>query len=126
MPAAARVGDKHRCLKTEPVPHKGGELLEPGSRTVFIGKESAARVGDKAWCEGGAHDVIVTGEPTVLIGNRRAARLGDATDGGHITTGCTTVMIGPNPQAGLLREAARSGMPFCEKVLRVRLAGRDD
>ena len=126
MPAAARVGDKHHCTKTEPIPHEGGAILEPGSRTVFIGEENAARVGDKARCRGGAYDVIVTGEPTVLIGERPAARLGDATDGGHITTGCTTVLIGPHPQAALLREAARTGVPFCEKVLRVRLEGRDE
>lgn len=126
MPAAARVGDKHRCSKTEPVPHEGGEILDPASRTVFIGEENAARLGDKAWCEGGAYDVIVIGEPTVLIGERPAARLGDATDGGHIVTGCTTVLIGPHPQAALLREAARTGAPFCVKARRVRLEGRDD
>jgi uncharacterized Zn-binding protein involved in type VI secretion len=108
------------------VPHGGGEILDPGCRTVFIGEENAARVGDKAWCEGGAYDVIVTGEPTVLIGERPAARLGDSTDGGHITSGCTTVLIGPHPQVELLREAARSGVPFCEKVRRVRLEGRDE
>lgn len=126
MPAAARVGDKHVCTKTEPVPHGGGEIVDPGSRTVFIGEEHAARVGDKAWCQGGAFDVIVTGETTVLIGERPAARLGDATDGGHVTTGCTTVLIGPHPQAAVMREAARLGAPFCEKVRRVRLEGRDD
>ncbi len=126
MPAAARVRDKHRCRKADPVPHKGGEILEPGGRTVYIGKEKAARVGDKAWCEGGAFDVIVTGEPTVLIGERPAARLGDATDGGHVTTGFTSVLIGPHPQAALFREAARVGAPFCAKARRVRLEGRDD
>lgn len=126
MPAAARVGDKHRCHKMDPVAHKGGEILEPGARTVFIGEENAARVGDKAWCEGGAYDVIITGEPTVLIGERPAARLGDATDGGHITSGCTTVLIGPHPQVELLREAARVGAPFFENFVRVRVEGRDE
>jgi uncharacterized Zn-binding protein involved in type VI secretion len=126
MPAAARVGDKHHCEKTEPVPHGGGEIVEPGSRTVFIGEEKAARVGDKAFCQGGAFDVIVTGEPTVLIGERPAARLGDATDGGHVTTGCTTVLIGPHPQVDVMRQAARIGAPFCAKVRRVRLEGRDE
>lgn len=126
MPAAARVRDKHRCRKADPVPHKGGEILEPRGRTVYIGKEKAARVGDKAWCEGGAFDVIVTGEPTVLIGERPAARLGDATDGGHVTTGFPSVLIGPHPQAALFREAARVGAPFCAKARRVRLEGRDD
>ncbi|WP_437308489.1 PAAR domain-containing protein [Sorangium sp. So ce388] len=125
MPAAARVGDQHVCYKTEPVVHNGGEILEPGSRTVFIGQANAACVGDKAWCEGGVYDVIVTGEPTVLIGERAAARLGDATEGGHVTSGCTTVLIGPPPMVEVLREAARSGTPFCEKIVRVRLEERD-
>lgn len=115
MPAAARVGDNHRCHHKEPAPHVGGEILPPCCKTVVIGDEPAARVGDKAHCQGGEDDVIVTGEPTVLIGERQAARLGDATDGGHITTGFPTVQIGPHPQAKALRDASRAGVPFCEK-----------
>ena len=63
MPLAARVGDTHRCHHDDPVPHVGGPILDPGCRTVFIGRENAARVGDLALCAGAAHDVIVTGEP---------------------------------------------------------------
>lgn len=114
MPAAARVGDDHRCDHVDAVPHEGGEIIS-GCETVVIGDEPAARVGDRAFCAGGAFDVIVTGEPTVLIGGRAAARLGDATDGGHITRGLPTVEIGPHPLARALRQAARSGVPFCEK-----------
>jgi uncharacterized Zn-binding protein involved in type VI secretion len=122
MPLAARVGDDHRCLHVNPVAHVGGPILQPGSRTVFIGTTNAARVGDRALCSGGAHDVIVTGEPTVLIGGQPAARLGDATDGGFISTGEPTVTIGPEPRAASLREAAREGVPFCAKETRRRLA----
>jgi uncharacterized Zn-binding protein involved in type VI secretion len=121
MPLAARAGDRHTCAHVDPVPHVGGPILDPGCATVFIGAKNAARVGDRAFCAGGAHDVIVTGEPTVLIGGKPAARLGDATDGGHITSGEPTVTIGPHPRAQALREAACDGVPFCEKLARARL-----
>jgi uncharacterized Zn-binding protein involved in type VI secretion len=126
MPLAARVGDKHRCSKADPVPHVGGEILASTCRTVFIGRDNAARVGDTAFCAGGAHDVILTGERTVLIRGKPAARLGDATHGGHITSGCPTVLIGPHPRAESLREAARDGVPFCEKSGRVTVADPED
>ena len=122
MPLAARVGDRHRCDHQTPAPHLGGPIQSPGCRTVFIGRDNAARVGDTALCEGVAHDVILTGEPTVLIGGKPAARLGDATDGGHISSGCPSVIIGPHPRALALREAARDGVPFCDKSVRTRLA----
>ena len=120
MPAAARVGDKHVCSKTEPVAHIGGGIVEPASPNVFIGKRNAARAGDLAFCSGGAHDVIATGEETVLISGRAAARLGDATDGGHIVTGAVTVLIGPNPRAAILEEASREGLPFCSTDTRAQ------
>jgi uncharacterized Zn-binding protein involved in type VI secretion len=122
MPAAARVGDNHRCHHVDPAPHVGGEILPPGCETVFIGDEPAARTGDKAFCSGGEYDVIVTGEPTVLIGDQPAARLGDATAGGHVTTGFPTVQIGPHPQIEAFRDASRSGVPFCEKHVRTKVA----
>ena len=92
---------------------------------MLIGEEPAACVGDRARCVEGSRDVIVTGEPTVLLKGLPAARLGDATDGGHITTGCTTVQIGPQPQALAMRRAARFGAALVEKHVRARLAGRD-
>ena len=125
MPLAARVGDKHVCRRTDPVPHVGGEILDATCRTVFIGRVNAARAGDRARCAGGAHDVIVTGDPTVLIAGKPAARLGDATDGGHVVTGSSTVVLGPSPQVAILRAAARDGVPFCEKRTRVQVEGRD-
>lgn len=125
MPAAARVGDRHRCKKTDPAPHLGGVVLPPGARTVFVGKDPAARAGDRAYCEGEAHDEILTGEPTVLVSGRPAARLGDATDGGHVISGEATVQIGPHPLAVALRRAARDGDPFCDKHQRVHVAEPD-
>lgn len=99
--SAARVGDEHVCKHTTSgVPHKGGEIVSPGARTVFIGREPAARVGDRCWCEGGAFDVIVQGEPTVLIGGKPAARSGDATSGGLVVEGDETVLLGPARRAG--------------------------
>lgn len=114
MPAAARVGDKHRCDEIDPAPHLGGEILD-GCKTVLFGEEMAARVGDHAHCSGDAHDVIASGEATVLVGGHPAARLGDATAGGHIQSGLTTVQIGAPSEVELLRAAAQAGLPFCEK-----------
>jgi uncharacterized Zn-binding protein involved in type VI secretion len=90
------------------VPHRGGEIVE-GCPTVEIGDEPAARRGDRAYCDGGAYDVIVKGEPTVEIGGRPAARVGDATDGGRIATGCATVQIGPSREIERLNRAAELG-----------------
>jgi uncharacterized Zn-binding protein involved in type VI secretion len=106
MPAAARVGDPHVCEHTDPEPHLGGPILS-GCPTVFIGEENAARVGDRAWCDGGQPDVITSGEATVLIGKKAAARRGDTTDGGHICDGCATVLIGTPTRRHALRRAAQ-------------------
>ncbi|HZF49168.1 MAG TPA: PAAR domain-containing protein [Polyangiaceae bacterium] len=109
MPAAARTGDNHRCYEADPVPHRGGEIVE-GCPTVEIGDLPAARRGDRAHCEGGAYDVIMKGDPTVEIGGRPAARVGDATDGGKISTGCATVQIGPVREIQELNRAAELGV----------------
>jgi uncharacterized Zn-binding protein involved in type VI secretion len=93
MPKAARVGDAHTCKHNEPIAHRGGPILD-GCATVLIGELPAARVGDHAWCDGGAFDVISLGEETVVIGGRPAARAGDRTDGGVIAGGLGTVRIG--------------------------------
>lgn len=116
MPAAARAGDNHRCYQQCPVPHKGGGIFT-GCKTVLIGEAPAARVGDKAFCQGGSADVIIAGKRTVLIGGKPAARLGDATNGGHVSTGLTTVQIGSHPLIAALREAADAGVPFCARVV---------
>ncbi len=98
MRPAARVGDMHVCPMVTPavppVPHVGGPILPPGSLTVLIGGQPAARLGDMATCTG-PPDAIALGSATVLILNQPAARIGDATaHGGSIVAGCPTVLIG--------------------------------
>jgi uncharacterized Zn-binding protein involved in type VI secretion len=95
MPMAARVGDMHVCpLVNGTVPHVGGPVLPPGSPTVLIGGQPAARVGDMLTCTG-PPDVIIKGSATVMIGGMPAARMGDNTaHGGTIVAGYPTVMIG--------------------------------
>jgi uncharacterized Zn-binding protein involved in type VI secretion len=95
MPPAARVLDKHLCPQvTGTVPHVGGLIMPPGSPTVTIGGQPAARVGDRAMCTG-ALDAIILGSPTVTIDGLFAARMFDKTaHGGFIDEGCPTVIIG--------------------------------
>jgi uncharacterized Zn-binding protein involved in type VI secretion len=93
---AARVSDMHICpmVSPGPTPHVGGPVLPAGCPTVIISGMPAARVGDKAVCNGPS-DTIVSGAPCVIIGGMPAARLGDFTShGGTITSGSPTVIIG--------------------------------
>lgn len=142
MPPAARLTDMHTCPMqtpgTPPIPHVGGPIMGPGSPVTLIAGLPAARVGDQCTCVG-PPDVIVKGSATVMIGGVPAARLGDPTaHGGAIVAGCLQVMIDDvagsaamgagigaaidalaralnRPlQKAALREAARSGAPFCE------------
>src|SRR5438105_37613 len=102
MPAAARITDGHRC----PV-HAGGPI-DAGCKSVIIGHEPAARVGDTLVCPPG-HDVIEEGDSTVLIGFQPAARIGDGTaHGGNVAAGCPTVIIGGGPAS------LSTDKPFCE------------
>jgi len=123
---AARVSDMHVCPMFDgPKPHVGGPVLPTGCPTVIICGMPAARVGDRAMCVG-PPDVIAQGSPTVFIGGQLASRMGDMTvHGGVITTGCPTVLIGEmavvtlgmNKAAGQIaafKEAAKTGVPFCE------------
>lgn len=95
MPPAARVGDLHTCpMVTGTVPHVGGPVLPPGSTTVLIGGQPAARATDTCTCTG-PPDTISKGSATVMIDNLMAARMGDQTaHGGVISAGCPTVQIG--------------------------------
>lgn len=87
MPPAARITDLHVC------PVAAGPVVT-GESTVLVGYLPAARVGDQATC-GSGKDGIETGEPSVLIGYKDAARIGDmTTNGGTITTGFPSVLIG--------------------------------
>lgn len=120
---AARLGDNHICPL--PNPHVGGPILPPCCPNVLIGNQPAARVDDKALCNGPV-DTIATGSATVLIGGKKAARIGDTTKhGGVIVQGEPTVLIGDTSfsgtassepkQAPRLQQAAKDGKPFCEK-----------
>lgn len=65
---AWRVSDAHTCPLVDGLkPHGGGTILI-GSKTVFINKLPAARVGDFV-TEVGPPNVIVSGHPTVVIGD---------------------------------------------------------
>lgn len=127
---AARLTDLHVCpMVTGLVPHVGGPISGPCVPTVIVGFMPAAVVGDMCICVG-PPDTIAMGSPTVFIGGKMAARIGDPTmHGGVITTGWPTVLIGdmgmgapPSPppsgfgaQIEALLQAARQGLPFCEK-----------
>jgi uncharacterized Zn-binding protein involved in type VI secretion len=95
MSAAVRVGDKHVCSLTAPVPHVGGAVQAPGVPTVLIGNQAAATRGAACPCALGLPNAIVGGSTTVLIGHEAPARVGDATaHGGQLATGCPMVLIG--------------------------------
>jgi len=93
MPFAARLTDMHTCSQS------GGPIVGPGVPTVMIGGIFAAVLGDNCTCVTAAGipiaATIIKGSSTVQIGQRPAARVGDQTaDGGSISMGCMTVMIG--------------------------------
>lgn len=93
MPPSARLTDMHTCSQS------GGPVIGPGVPTVIIGGMPAAVVGDSCTCVTWAGVPIVVpiikGSATVMINSRPAARVGDSTaDGGSISIGCMTVMIG--------------------------------
>lgn len=102
MPAAARIGDLHVCAH-----HRGGEIIS-GCETVLIGERPAARVLDVARCTGPEEDTIEEGCETVFIGCQRAARVFDGTDGGYLTTGHATVLIGPSAAPRDIKRAIRA------------------
>src|SRR5664279_3539815 len=101
---AARIGDNHTCPLTNPAPastpHVGGPIIPPIPPgkippTVFIGGMPAATVGCMCVCAG-PPDSILQGSSKVKIYGKDAARMGDPTkhQGGKITGGCATVLIG--------------------------------
>ena len=92
----ARVGDPHVCPMSDgPKPHVGGPVIGPGAPTVLAEGMPVALVGDKATCAS-APDSLAMGCPTVVI-------LG------------TVVNVSASPQAITLRQASKTGAPFCEK-----------
>jgi len=128
---------------TPPIPHVGGPVTGPAVPTVLIGGMPAAVMGDMCVCVG-PPDTIIMGSVGVFIGGKPAARMGDPTvHGGMIAIGCPTVLIGeaapgspPPPVLPLpmkvalaqmgsagatasqlltMKNAAKKGVPFCEK-----------
>lgn len=138
MPPAARITDMHTCpMVTGLVPHVGGPIMPPCAVTVLTCSLPQARVGDMAVCVG-PPDTIIKGSATVMVNNMPAARMGDMTaHGGVIVVGAPTVIIGdagggggggaapgmtsagsyqaPAAQAKALVNAAKDGLPFCER-----------
>jgi hypothetical protein len=86
------------------------DVIVKGSATVLVGKLPAARIGDNT-AHGG---VIVAGCPTVLIGD---AGGGGGGGGGGAGAGLSNASSFQDPaaQAQALINAARNGMPFCER-----------
>ena len=142
---AARIPDMHTCpMVNGVVPHVGGpiasgcptvltgsmpqarvsdnlvcvgppDVIVKGSATVFVGGMPAARMGDNT-AHGG---VIAMGCPTVLIGDYSSggagAAAGGAAEGAAITLSSGPAFANASTQANALREAAKSGVPFCER-----------
>lgn len=93
---AARIGDMHECPVVSPngVPHGGGQIVGPGSSTVYIEGFPAATSGDACFCTG-EPDKIVSGSTGVFIEGKAAARQGDqCAHGGVVVGGSGTVEIG--------------------------------
>lgn len=92
VPPAARVTDIHTCAK---LPEEGPHPSSP--------------------------DRVVEGASNVLVEGRPAARMGDGlAHGGRILTGFASVLVGDTTQTAILREAAASGVPFCEECERLK------
>ena len=77
-----------------PQPHVGGPILPTGCATVLIGGLPAARVGDAASCTGppdaiarGSMSVMIGRQYAARIGDRTV-------HGGVIVNGCPSVTIG--------------------------------
>lgn len=79
---------------TSGVPHVGGPVLPPGSVTVLIEGKPAAVVGNMCTCVGppdtiqlGSKTVTIGGQAAARVGDLTA-------HGGQITLGAATVLIG--------------------------------
>jgi uncharacterized Zn-binding protein involved in type VI secretion len=104
----ARVSDRLTCVGPP-------DVILMGSRTVFVSKLPAARIGDQT-VHGG---VIVLGLPTVLIGDATSSGVGGAGAGGGAITPAALAtaasVTSPAAQAVANRAAAAARAPFCER-----------
>ncbi len=105
----ARVADICVCVGPP-------DVIVQGSMTVLVNGFPAARIGDLT-AHGGA---IVTGLPTVLIGDSSGAPSGGV--GMSAEAGDIGELISSGPgmpmqmlQAQALKDAAKSGTPFCAR-----------
>lgn len=108
----ARVTDNCVCVA-------GTDMIVKGSLTVLVGGLPAARIGDLTALGG----VIITGLVTVLIGDAGAG--GGGAGGGGTGQGAVEDLAASGPgmpthaeQAKVLRDAAKSGTPFCERCMK--------
>ena len=93
-PAAsiAVQGSSHTCPISGLNPHVGGPLIS-GSNNVFIAGKPAARVGDKAQCQG-IVDYLIDGHPNLLINGKPTVCKGSKTQhGGQVVDGVDSVVM---------------------------------
>jgi len=79
-----------------------------GSATVFINGRAAHRMGDQDQHCGGIGNLI-EGSPNVIVGDSGAGGAAAGVGAGDVPSELACI------QAQTLREAAKSGVPFCEK-----------
>jgi uncharacterized Zn-binding protein involved in type VI secretion len=107
LPAAV-VGDKCICVGPP-------DTIAMGSPTVLIGNKMAARIGDPTMHGG----VIVVGCPTVLIGEVGSGGAAPRPPkppglGGLLNDAVEAAKSAVAAQIQTLKEAAKTGTPFCE------------
>jgi len=92
-----------------------------GSATVFINGRAAHRMGDQDQHCGGIGNLI-EGSPNVIVGDSGAGGAAAGVGAGD------AMIISPVlacMQAQTLREAAKSGVPFCEKCKKIKCGDKD-
>lgn len=130
---AARKTDPHTCPQVEVTPgtccnsnapHVGGPILGECSGDVNINNLRAARVGDKASCQGARPvDILSTGASTVLINGRFAAVVTSrTTHTGEVVKGSPDVNIG-GPVAGAVFGDGAAGTRACKQAAAKRRNG---
>lgn len=77
--AIGSMTDLHNCPLPCPTPPHGPGVVTQGSKSVFINKLPASRMGDSAYEACGGANAIASGSPNVFIGDKGAS--GTATAG---------------------------------------------
>jgi|GEM_PF-513130 len=89
-----------------------------GSATVFINGRAAHRMGDQDQHCGGIGNLI-EGSPNVIVGDSGAGGATAGVGSGNVPSELVCI------QAKTLREAAKSGVPFCEKCKKIKCGDKD-